>query len=43
VRELQSSEIPSPIRAVDDPPPVAPLQQVAPGHFVARHSVGGPY
>lgn len=43
VRELQSSEIPSPIRDVGDPPQVAPLHMVAPGHFVARHSVGGPY
>ena len=43
VRELQSDEIPSPIRAVGNPPQVAPLHRVAPGHFVARHSVGGPY
>ncbi len=42
-RELQSDEIPSPIRAIGDPPQVAPLHMVAPGHFVARHSVGGPY
>jgi len=43
VRELMADEIPSPIRALGDPPQVAPLHQVAPGHFVARHSVGGPY
>ncbi|SDN65731.1 dipeptide ABC transporter ATP-binding protein [Polaromonas sp. JS666] len=43
VRELMADEIPSPIRAVGDAPQVAPLHQVAPGHFVARHSVGGPY
>jgi len=43
VRELMADEIPSPIRAVGDAPKVAPLHQVAPGHFVARHSVGGPY
>ena len=43
VRELQSDEIPSPIRDVGNPPHVAPLHRVAPGHFVARHSVGGPY
>jgi glutathione transport system ATP-binding protein len=43
VRELMADEIPSPIRAVGDPPQVAPLHQVAPGHFVARHPVGGPY
>jgi len=38
-----ADEIPSPIRAVGDPPQVAPLHEVAPGHFVARHPVGGPY
>jgi glutathione transport system ATP-binding protein len=43
VRELQSDEIPSPIRDIGNPPQVAPLHSVAPGHFVARHSVGGPY
>jgi len=43
VRELMADEIPSPIRAVGDAPQVAPLHEVAPGHFVARHSVGGPY
>jgi glutathione transport system ATP-binding protein len=43
VRELMADEIPSPIRAMGDAPQVAPLHQVAPGHFVARHSVGGPY
>ncbi len=42
-RELQSDEIPSPIRAVGNPPPVAPLHEVGPGHYVARHSVGGAY
>ena len=39
-RELLSDEIASPVRAVGDLPTVAPLQQVAPGHFVARHPVG---
>ena len=43
VRELMADEIPSPIRAIGDPPQVEPLHEVAPGHFVARHSVGGPY
>ena len=43
VRELMADEIPSPIRAVGNPPEVRPLHEVAPGHFVARHSVGGPY
>ena len=42
-RELMADEIPSPIRALDDPPRVAPLHEVAPGHFVARHPVGGAY
>jgi glutathione transport system ATP-binding protein len=42
-RALSSEEIPSPIRAVGDEPPVAPLTEVAPGHFVATHRVGGAY
>ncbi|MDB5893172.1 MAG: glutathione transporter ATP-binding protein GsiA [Rhodoferax sp.] len=42
-RELMAGEIPSPIRALDDLPVVAPLVQVGPGHFVARHAVGGAY
>jgi glutathione transport system ATP-binding protein len=42
-RELSSEEIPSPIRAVGDEPVVRPLQEVAPGHYVATHHVGGPY
>ena len=42
-RQLMADEIPSPIRAIGDPPQVARLHQVSPGHFVARHSVGGPY
>ena len=43
VRELLSDDIPSPIRSLDNPPEVAPLHEVAPGHFVARHRVGGAY
>jgi len=43
VRQLMADEIPSPIRAIGNPPQVAKLHEVAPGHFVARHSVGGPY
>ena len=39
-RELLSGEIPSPVRNVGDEPVVAPLVEVSPGHFVARHSVG---
>ena len=42
-RALSSEEIPSPIRAVGDEPDVAPLAEVAPGHFVATHHVGGAY
>ncbi len=42
-RELLADEIPSPVRTLGDAPQVAPLQQVAPGHFVARHRVGGAY
>jgi glutathione transport system ATP-binding protein len=42
-RALSSEEIPSPIRAVGDEPDVPPLTEVAPGHFVATHRVGGPY
>jgi len=41
--ELSSDEIPSPIRAVGDEPEVAPLREVAPGHFVATHRIAGPY
>jgi glutathione transport system ATP-binding protein len=41
--ELSSDEVPSPIRSVDDAPEVRPLEQVGPGHFVARHRVGGAY
>jgi glutathione transport system ATP-binding protein len=37
---MLEGEIPSPIRALDDPPLVAPLTEVAPGHFVARHPIG---
>jgi glutathione transport system ATP-binding protein len=42
-RELLSDEIPSPIRAVGDEPVVAPLVQVGPDHFVARHRIAGAY
>ncbi len=41
--ELSSEEIPSPIRAIGDEPDVQPLEEVAPGHFVARHRIAGPY
>jgi glutathione transport system ATP-binding protein len=42
-RALSSEEIPSPVRAVGDEPQVVPLAEVAPGHFVATHRVGGAY
>ena len=41
--ELSSDEVPSPIRNVGDEPEVRPLVEIAPGHRVARHSVGGAY
>ncbi|CAN5177216.1 dipeptide ABC transporter ATP-binding protein [soil metagenome] len=37
---LQSGDLPSPLRALDDLPTVAPLVAVGPDHFVARHDVG---
>jgi len=40
---LLEGEIPSPIRPVGDEPEVPPLIQVAPGHFVAQHAVGGAF
>ncbi len=40
-RALDDSEVPSPLRRFDDPPRVAPLVQVGPDHYVARHPVGG--
>ncbi len=40
---LDDSEVPSPLRRPDDIPVVAPLVEVGPGHFVARHQVGGMY
>ncbi len=42
-RELSSEEIPSPIRAIGDDPVVLPLEEVGPGHYVARHSIAGAY
>jgi len=40
---LDDSEIPSALRRLDDMPTVAPLVEVGPNHYVARHSVGGIY
>lgn len=39
-RELAAEDLPSPIRDVGDDPPVKPLHEVGPGHFVARHPIG---
>jgi glutathione transport system ATP-binding protein len=41
--ELSSEEIPSPIRTVGDEPVVAPLVEVGPGHYVARHRISSVY
>ena len=40
---LDDSEIPSAMRRLDDAPVTAPLVQVGPDHYVARHRVGGLY
>ncbi len=40
---LDDSEVPSPLRKLDDPPIVERLVQVGEDHFVARHPVGGLY
>ena len=42
-RPLLTDEIPSPIRALGDEPLLAPLEEVGPGHFVARHAVSGAF
>jgi glutathione transport system ATP-binding protein len=42
-RMLAADDIPSPIRALDDEPVVAPLVAVGADHFVAQHRVGGAY
>ncbi|OZI30313.1 ABC transporter ATP-binding protein [Bordetella genomosp. 10] len=39
-RTLEVSEIPSPVRPIGYQPVVAPLANVGPGHFVARHAIG---
>ena len=40
---MQDGEIPSPVRALGDDPVVEPLEQVGPGHFVARHRIAGEF
>ncbi|HKT97519.1 MAG TPA: dipeptide ABC transporter ATP-binding protein [Paraburkholderia sp.] len=42
-RILAADELPSPIRAPGDEPRVVPLVAVGPGHYVAKHSVGGAF
>ncbi|WP_144770225.1 dipeptide ABC transporter ATP-binding protein [Herbaspirillum sp. SJZ099] len=42
-KKLMTDEIPSPIRMVGDEPNVAPLKEVAPGHFVATHRIAGAF
>jgi glutathione transport system ATP-binding protein len=42
-RALDDSEVPSPLRRLNDPPTVAPLVEISEGHFVAHHRVGGLY
>ena len=42
-RMLAADELPSPIRALDNEPVVAPLVAVGPDHFVAAHCIGGAY
>ncbi len=42
-RDLDDSEVPSPLRRMGDVPMVEPLVGVGPDHYVARHHVGGLY
>jgi glutathione transport system ATP-binding protein len=42
-RMLAADELPSPIRALDNEPVVAPLVAVGPDHFVAAHRICGAY
>jgi glutathione transport system ATP-binding protein len=42
-RPLLSDEIPSPVRALGDEPLLAPLHEIGPGHFVARHPLSGAF
>jgi glutathione transport system ATP-binding protein len=42
-RTLDDSELPSPLRRLDDAPKVAKLVEVGADHYVARHRVGGLY
>jgi glutathione transport system ATP-binding protein len=42
-RIIVDEDVPSAMRALGDNPMVAPLVEVAPGHYVAKHAVGGAY
>jgi len=42
-RVLDVDDLPSPIRGLNDDPVVAPLVQVGPDHYVARHQIGGAF
>lgn len=41
--QIKSGELPSPVRSSKDVPIHAPLVEERPGHFVARHSIGGEF
>ena len=43
VRSLQTGEIPGAVHPVGYEPDVRPLVETGPGHFVARHRVGGDF
>jgi glutathione transport system ATP-binding protein len=36
---LTTTEIPSPVRKVGDEPPIVPLKEIGPGHFVAEDAL----
>ncbi|VTU35293.1 dipeptide ABC transporter ATP-binding protein [Variovorax sp. RA8] len=42
-RPLLQGEVPSPVHPVGYEPSVAPLVEVGPGHFVARHPIAGDF
>ncbi len=42
-RPLLQGEVPSPVHPVDYQPSVAPLVEIGPGHFVARHPIAGAF
>ncbi|MGK6305748.1 dipeptide ABC transporter ATP-binding protein [Variovorax sp. DT-64] len=42
-RPLLQGEVPSPVHPVGYEPTVAPLVEVGPGHFVARHAIAGAF